>query len=140
MDKESDLFLRLKVNCCCLYIFVDMIDPSEKEIVVINYPSACVKGACTGTYSFDTMIDGKPKYIFPTTFMSNGENRSYTCSVYWWKGGLKWVMDGPSCQALNTLNTIGVPKESWEWEVSSISTIEGNLLEAKVSFRLIIRC
>ena len=104
-----------------------MIDVSVQEIVVINHPSACYNGACTGTYSFDTMKDGKPKYIFPTTYMSNGRNRSYTCSVYWWKDGLKWVMDGPACQALNTLNTIGVPEESWEWEVSSIRASSGNL-------------
>ena len=103
-----------------------MIDPSMQSIIVTNSPSACYNAACSGTYELYEIKDGKPKYIMPTTYTDgNGQNRSYTCSVSWWQSGLKWIMDGPGCQALNNLDTQGVPMKSWEWEVKSIAGAYG---------------
>ena len=70
----------------------------------------------------------KPRYTYPTTYGS--ESKKYTCSVYWHTELSKWVMDGPSCQALNPSQTSGVPTENWEWEVESI-TQGGNLWSNK---------
>ena len=89
-------------------------------------------GACSGLYVYSDEYNGKPRYEFVDSYLTNeGEQRSYTCKFYWWPGPGRnngypnggWVFDGPACEDINVLGTHypGVPLNNWPEEVQQIT-------------------
>ena len=64
-----------------IYHFIALVEisPNATLIEVLNRPNACYGASCSGVYSFNEVYNGKPKYVYKTTY---GGGQSYTCTVF----------------------------------------------------------